>query len=64
MIGSLRDPRNTGNGRVPGFVFGGTNYVANAGSGVVDYRSLRSADCSFSARPWGFEIFWMSLHTR
>ncbi|MBX3415893.1 MAG: DUF1559 domain-containing protein [Pirellulales bacterium] len=46
-VGLLQCPSDPGAGRIPGTVFGGTNYVANAGSGAVDHGSLVRADGVF-----------------
>lgn len=40
-------PSDAGPGRVPGSEFGATNYAANAGSGTVNFGSLRKADGVF-----------------
>jgi prepilin-type processing-associated H-X9-DG protein len=43
----LQCPSDPAGGRVPGLSFGGTNYAANAGSGVVDQGSLARSDGVF-----------------
>ena len=40
-------PSDPIDGRVPGSVFGGTNYAANAGSGIVEFGSLNDSDGVF-----------------
>jgi prepilin-type N-terminal cleavage/methylation domain-containing protein len=40
-------PSDTSTGRVPGLDYGATNYVANAGSGLVAYGSLTGSDGVF-----------------
>ena len=40
-------PSDGTEGRVPGSSFGGTNYVANAGSGTAEFGSLNGADGVF-----------------
>ncbi|HVU89850.1 MAG TPA: DUF1559 domain-containing protein [Pirellulales bacterium] len=43
----LQCPSDPAEGQVPGSTFGGTNYVANTGSGTVDNGTLVSADGVF-----------------
>jgi prepilin-type processing-associated H-X9-DG protein len=43
----LQCPSDPAAGRVVGSTYGGTNYVANAGSGMVNYGSLNLADGVF-----------------
>jgi prepilin-type processing-associated H-X9-DG protein len=46
-VAILQCPSDAASGRVPGSAFGGTDYVANAGSGTLDYGSLNLADGVF-----------------
>lgn len=43
-VGLLQCPSDPAAGRVPGSTFGGTNYVANSGSGTVNNGTLVRAD--------------------
>jgi prepilin-type N-terminal cleavage/methylation domain-containing protein len=42
-------------GRVPGSAHGGTNYVANVGSGTVGFGSIAAGDGVFRQSPLGFK---------
>ena len=46
-IGLLQCPSDPAGGRVPGSIYGATNYAANAGSGTVEFGSLTDADGVF-----------------
>lgn len=46
-VALLQCPSDVASGRVSGSDYGGTNYVANAGSGLVNYGSLTAADGVF-----------------
>ncbi len=47
VVRVLMCPSDVAEGRVPGSTFGGTNYVANAGSGTLNNGSLNNADGVF-----------------
>jgi prepilin-type N-terminal cleavage/methylation domain-containing protein/prepilin-type processing-associated H-X9-DG protein len=47
VVPVLQCPSDVAGGRVPGLSFGGTNYVANAGSGTFDSGTLIRADGIF-----------------
>ncbi len=46
-VSVLQCPSDVASGRVPGSVYGGTNYFANAGSGLLNNGSLNAADGVF-----------------
>jgi prepilin-type N-terminal cleavage/methylation domain-containing protein/prepilin-type processing-associated H-X9-DG protein len=46
-------PSDTINGRVPASIHGGSNYVANVGSGTVDNGTIASGDGVFTQTPRG-----------
>lgn len=47
-------PSDVGQGRVPGSLHGGTNYVANTGTGTVGFGLIASGDGVFTQTPFGF----------
>jgi prepilin-type N-terminal cleavage/methylation domain-containing protein/prepilin-type processing-associated H-X9-DG protein len=47
-------PSDSARGQVPGSAHGGTNYVANVGSGTVDFGLIASGDGVFPQRQLGF----------
>src|SRR5688572_32996951 len=47
-------PTDIGDGRVPGSLHAGTNYVANVGSGTVGFGLIASGDGIFTQTPLGF----------
>lgn len=48
-------PSDVGDGRVPGSLHAGTNYVANVGSGTVSFGLIASGDGVFTQSPLGFK---------
>ena len=58
VASSLVCPSDPVRGRVPGLTFGGTSYVASAGSGTVAYGSLTNADGVFFL---GSKIRWADV---
>ena len=46
-VAVLQCPSDPAAGRVPGLTFGGTNYMANAGSGALNFGSIDGADGVF-----------------
>jgi prepilin-type processing-associated H-X9-DG protein len=46
-VAILQCPSDVASGRVPGSAYGGTNYVGNAGSGMLNFGSLNLADGVF-----------------
>jgi prepilin-type processing-associated H-X9-DG protein len=47
-------PSDVGYGRVPGSLHGGTNYVANVGTGTIGFGLIASGDGVFTQTPLGF----------
>jgi prepilin-type N-terminal cleavage/methylation domain-containing protein len=47
-------PSDIGNGRVPGMLDAGSNYVANNGTGMIGYGLIASGDGVFTQSPQGF----------
>ena len=47
-------PTDVGDGRVPGSLHAGTNYVANVGTGTVGFGLIASGDGVFTQSPMGF----------
>src|SRR5688572_31345799 len=56
-------PTDIGDGRVPGSLHAGTNYVANVGSGTVGFGLIASGDGIFTQTPLGFRDLRSEEHT-